>query len=52
MKERKVAESRRADRGERYREERREMGGEFAGEPGGGCVSQEETSDIVLERRR
>ncbi len=59
MKERKVTEARRAERGEQNREGRRETGegaGAFTGaytcEPGRSCVAQEEIVDIVLERRR
>lgn len=59
MKERKVAERRRAEHGERNREGRRETGvgmegltGAYTCEPGRSCVAQEEIVDIVLERRR
>lgn len=52
-KEWEVAECRRAERGERTREGRREAAGEFTG--ANACetsVVQEEIADVVLERRR
>lgn len=57
MNERKVAEGRRAERGERNKEARHEAGEGLGGLPGAkacefGRVAQEEMVDIVLERRR